>query len=1407
MTSLHTLSPEHEREILGDSGVSADVAAARGYRTLTGLAGERQELEDLGFNRALVNRDTCYPALLIPMHGVTGEVRSYQLKPKEPRTRTNSEGEVKPLKYESPKGAALVVDVPAFTREHLHDLERSLWITEGCKKVDALVTVGMLTVGLTGVWNWRSKHGALGDWEDVPIKDRVVVVCFDADAAANRHVQQAMARLGAWLRTRGAREVKYVIVPADVNGTSTKGVDDFLAAGGTVKELGAVATSQAPGQGAKDAAFTDSFLVEDLAEDMEGRFCWASGIGWLRWNGQVWKEVSDVEPLEHVRVWASAQFDKVLAEQRKNQSADLGPKIAGWRAILGKPRLTALRDLSRGLIQRDAAEFDGNPDLLTVKNGTVHLPSGELRPFDPEDLSTKQADAEYRPGATHPMWTKALQAIPAELHEWYQDRMGQALSGYPIPDHMMVVAHGTGSNGKSTVVDVFRKTVGDYGVIISDRVLMASPDAHPTELMDLRGARYAVLEETPEARQLNVQRLKMVLGTPSIKARRMRQDPVEFLTSHSLFINTNYKPVITETDWGTWRRLSLLTFPFTFRKPGVALSGPFDREGDGRLAYAANDPDVRAAALAWMVDGARRWYARDRMMLPMPQGVEDDTRAWRAETDLILGFVDDVLRFDVDAFTQTADMLAAFNEWAAERGHRPWTDRTFASRFSGHETVAAAKVRQGRFRIAGKQQRGWAGVSIRKGDDPWDDLPPEPPAPAPAAPELPQGYQDVAVSEVVRAEPEEPNTNNSPVSLGFDLETASVKELYTGKHAGPFVRLAGAVDSDGTWQHVGPMSETYLEELDRAGDIYGANIFGFDLQALAHHHGADYDALAAKAWDINIAERLIDPPGAKGVKPWGANGYYGLDQIAQRYGVEGKTHDLKALAERHGGYDKIPVNDPEYNDYLRGDLAATAATKARQDAKLDDLGMRAYVTREMRVQAILNRMSLNGWKVDVPLLAQRVAEEQAKVAQAVAILNQEFGMPLAKPDRFKLKPKAEWPEAYRRESVTDARAMLAENPERMESLGVAERIPGEVSKAPWATTEGRMALMWALKRAGATAIPRTPGGDLALSSDALGPGKWFCSKRGKSFDGLLELNPGNAEVARLAETIVLATGARKKYAEIQGFVTEAGRVHPELSGSRPDDGNGTDQAAGRFALAHPSLTNMGMRGAAGQERAVLIADDGEVLLTADLSQVDMRAMAAMSQDPAYMALFAPGRDAHMEMAQVYFGVQNAETRQKTKAFNHAGNYGQGAKAVSERTGIPLEVCYDIQRAKEDAYPTLTEYIRQVREEAESGRLLDNGFGRKMRPDPLRAHTQGPALIGQGAARDIMCESLLRLKALRPDFTRHLRGVVHDEVVLSIPEGEAAEWAEALREAFTWEWRGVPILCEVGKPARRWSDCK
>src|SRR5678816_2264681 len=98
------LSAEHREEIMIDSAVDVDVAAGRGYRTLTGTGEDRDLLESLGFKPYVWDRDGAYPGLLIPMHGMDGSVRGHQFKPANPRMRNTGGDEGSPIKYETPSG-------------------------------------------------------------------------------------------------------------------------------------------------------------------------------------------------------------------------------------------------------------------------------------------------------------------------------------------------------------------------------------------------------------------------------------------------------------------------------------------------------------------------------------------------------------------------------------------------------------------------------------------------------------------------------------------------------------------------------------------------------------------------------------------------------------------------------------------------------------------------------------------------------------------------------------------------------------------------------------------------------------------------------------------------------------------------------------------------------------------------------------------------------------------------------------------------------------------------------------------------------------------------------------------------------------------------------------------------------
>ncbi|WP_239935258.1 phage/plasmid primase, P4 family [Streptomyces sp. CBG31] len=447
---------------------------------------------------------------------------------------------------------------------------------------------------------------------------------------------------------------------------------------------------------------TDAILAEQVSEHvLAGRYCWSAGLGWLRWTGTYWEHSNQQTVTETVR---QCMVDKVTDKLR---SPDVNfQKRQELMGLLSKSRIVALVELSKGILQVTDDMFDAHPDLLNTPSCVVHLPTGEVRPHDPYLYLTKITPVPYQKGATHEDFTKTLEALPEDLHRWLQIRLGQAITGHMTPDDVMLILQGGGENGKSTLFESICRALGKgYSILMSDRVLLADPGAHPTEMMDLRGARFAMAEELPEDRRLNVKRLKDVIGTPTMRARRMKQDPVEWDSTHSVMISTNYLPVIEETDHGTWRRLALVKFPYKFLKPGVAPDGPNQRAGDPGLRVRMKEGTAQnRAVLAWLIEGARLWYEHERVMPAHPERIVADTQAWRAKCDLILAYWLDRIEPDQNAHVLATDLFADFNLWLQAHGHRPWSDKTFGARFEGHDY-------SGRHGVERKKIRARAGLS------------------------------------------------------------------------------------------------------------------------------------------------------------------------------------------------------------------------------------------------------------------------------------------------------------------------------------------------------------------------------------------------------------------------------------------------------------------------------------------------------------------------------------------------------------------------------------------------------------------------------------------------------------------------------------------------------------------------
>lgn len=502
------------------------------------------------------------------------------------------------------------------------------------------------------------------------------------DVRVEEKIESARRKVGTKGRTIPAAPVDPFPAKSSTTTTTTKA---------SAPEAEADALTLMGGRSFIDANVVDAFALRH-ADDVR---C-AGGRRWLAWDGARWRDVDESVIVEKSRVFAQ---DLAVAAAARGD-ADLA-KNATKR--MTKSAIAAVVFLVKGhpLISVDPGSLDVDRDLLNCPNGTVDLRTGEVRPHDPDDLITCVTRAEYMPDAVHPDLDTALGDIEPETRAWLQTRLGQALTGHPPPDDRIIFPHGGGANGKSTLVAAVHAAAGDYGVTVSDRVILAaSTSQHPTELTDLIGARIALLEELPEQAHLSAKRVKSLAGTDTQTARRVHENSVAWDATHTLFVTTNSRPRVTETDHGMWRRLALVTFPCRYVGSLEEVEGPLDRVGDPglkpRMKYGA---EQQRAVLAWAVAGAVRHYATWESSPPLPAAVKRDTDAWRDSSDPLGTFIAERVRVSPGRCIAAADLHSEFAEFMAERGQSRWSDQTLSERMATHHVISSAGVEKRRPRV------------------------------------------------------------------------------------------------------------------------------------------------------------------------------------------------------------------------------------------------------------------------------------------------------------------------------------------------------------------------------------------------------------------------------------------------------------------------------------------------------------------------------------------------------------------------------------------------------------------------------------------------------------------------------------------------------------------------------------
>ena len=280
-------------------------------------------------------------------------------------------------------------------------------------------------------------------------------------------------------------------------------------------------------------------------------------------------------------------------------------------------------------------------------------------------------------------------------------------------------------------------------------------------------------------------------------------------------------------------------------------------------------------------------------------------------------------------------------------------------------------------------------------------------------------------------------------------------------------------------------------------------------------------------------------------------------------------------------------------------------------------------------------------------------------------------------------------------------------------------------------------------------------------------------------------------------------------------------IHP-LSGRLHTRFNQTGTATGRLSSSNPNLQNIPVRTELGREiRAAFIASPGNLLLSADYSQIELRILAHLSKDPILTEAFRRGEDIHSRTAQEVFDVapfaQTREHRRVAKVINFGVIYGLSAFGLAQQLDIDTKEAAKFIAAYFERYSGVKEYLdRQISETRKLGHTKTL-FGRIREipeinsPQPnLRNFAERTAMNTpmQGAAADLIKLAMIELhKRLEVGFQSHMILQVHDELLFEGPEKEIPRLEKLVKEVMEGVHElSVPIIAET-KVGPNWRDMK
>jgi P4 family phage/plasmid primase-like protien len=529
-----------------------------------------------------------------------------------------------------------------------------------------------------------------------PAVKRVVVV---VEGDVN---EQEIAKLGGLAADLSKRGVRLEIVR--LAGTSYKDVNEMLQDMGVVRfreefqKLLDAAATVAPDKPSKSATalsmaqeqsasgggsngdlpiLNDYTFAREVAPYFIDRYRYVlESKQWLAWNGKYWEPVDEkflvAEASDILRKRYRALLDDAINQNDRagtdfwfmflKRAGDYSEVADAVKFLYAWPGIATKRD-----------ELDAESWTINCLNGILNLKTMTLEPHDPKRLFTKIVHANYNPNAQGPKWEAHLKYFlpnPNVRRQVLRD-LGVALVGTHLQE-TLPIWFGTGGNGKSTTIAVIRRIMGEYAIQAAKDLLVLDEKGyqrHSTDLVDLYKRRLVFAVETERRQRLAESLVKWLTGGDAIRARRLYENNMEFEPTFSIFLVTNYKPIIIGMDEAIWRRVRLIPWE-------VQIDPALKRNQDEVVNELLQEAD---AIFLDMVRGLADFLQDINWVAPEVSAASEE---YRREMDSVGLFVDEMCQLKRGWETPKSEVYRAYEKWCAENGEYAVTHKTFSQRLA-----------------------------------------------------------------------------------------------------------------------------------------------------------------------------------------------------------------------------------------------------------------------------------------------------------------------------------------------------------------------------------------------------------------------------------------------------------------------------------------------------------------------------------------------------------------------------------------------------------------------------------------------------------------------------------------------------------------------------------------------------